>query len=1084
MYVKATAKESMIKMLRSLRTRCGVHGHRCAALLVLTGLLVVVPTSAASAGTIWEVDSHHGPQHMVPGATGQYVVAVRNVGDANSGGTCPDADCVTVVDTLPAGVVATNVSVYVGDPFGNSWDCAGVGTGTVTCTISGAASIWAPGQIFVQGGVGPPITITVSVPPDASGTGDNTVTVSGGGAADPASSVDPTVFAPIPAGFGIVPGSFSADAFDGDSGSAQPVRQVGAHPFELRTSFDMNLKFTDDPLRGGQFTEPDGQVRNVAARLPRGMIGNPQAAPMCDAALFSQVLVNVGTMCPADSQVGIVSAVVNDGNVANPYLNRLPLYNLVPPPGAVAAFGFSLDGIPTWITAALDPSDYSIVATVHDTTTIAPVRSVSVRLWGVPADAAHDALRFNPNDPTGGIFPFGTSSSAPKAPFLTLSSQCDTAEAMHVSVNSWQHSDAFDSADGASSIGTGCEKQRFDASIHVAPTTSRASSPTGLSFDLSIPQNEAPGALGTPPLRTATVTLPEGMTVSPSSADGLAACTTTQISLHTNAEPACPDASKIGTVILNTPLLHDPVNGVVYLAAQNDNPFGSMLALYIVVEDRGRGLLIKLPGRVKADPVTGQVTTVVDDIPPLPFSNMHLQFKSGPRAPLTTPATCGVKTATAVLTPWNASLPPIQAAGAFTVSGDGAGGPCGAQGFHPGLKAGTVNPRAGKDSPLVTTITRPDGDQELSKIALSLPTGLLGRISSAVLCPEGAANAGTCGEGSLIGTALVAAGPGASPFYISDGRVFLTGPYHGAPFGLSIMVHAKAGPLDLGNVIVRGQLQVDRTTAAVRIVTDALPTILQGIPLQLRLASVTVGKPGFMFNPTSCASKQITGQITSTAGVTADVSSHFQVADCGDLAFSPHISLTVGARHHTRAGVSTPLTTTVTIGKGQANLRSASVAFPGTLNALLPVVNQACKLTEFRAGHCGSKARVGSAVAFTPVLRDPLRGSVYFVKNPARILPDLMIALRGQVDLDVTAKVSIPGGKRLGARFDTIPDAPITKFSLRIVSGRNGPLGTTTNLCSSKGKQGLASIAFRAQNGAFVTRKQRLRVNGCPSARR
>jgi hypothetical protein len=296
-------------------------------------------------------------------------------------------------------------------------------------------------------------------------------------------------------------------------------------------------------------------------------------------------------------------------------------------------------------------------------------------------------------------------------------------------------------------------------------------------------------------------------------------------------------------------------------------------------------------------------------------------------------------------------------------------------------------------------------------------------------------------------------------------------------------VPAVAGPFDLGNVVVRSAIRVDRHTAQLHVISDPLPTILQGIPLDLRDVRVTVDKPGFTINPTSCASKRVLGTATSTLGAVAHLSEHFQAANCAILPLAPKLTLTVGAKRHTRAGVSTPLTTTLTQTPGQTNLRSVSVALPGTLNALLPVVNRACKLAEFNAGHCGNRAKVGTAVAITPLLRDPLRGSVYFVKNPARVLPDLMVALRGQVALDLTGKVSIPGGKRLATRFDTVPDAPITKFTLRIVSGKNGPVGIATNLCSAKGRSATAAVGIRGQNNALLKLNRRLHINGCPKPR-
>jgi hypothetical protein len=615
----------------------------------------------------------------------------------------------------------------------------------------------------------------------------------------------------------------------------------------------------------------------------------------------------------------------------------------------------------------------------------------------------------------------------------------------------------------------------FDPELTASPRgPAKPATPTGFNFDLTLPQSDDPDAVGESDLKKAVVTLPQGVRVSPSSASGLGGCSPDQIKLGTNADITCPDSAKIGTLSVTTPALDQPLHGSVYLATPNDNPFHTLIAIYLVA--KGPGFVLKIPGKTEADPVTGQLTATFDNNPQLPFSNLHLEFDDGPRAPLVTPNQPGTYTTHAVLTSWSGKT--VTSDSTFTVSADGA-----QNGFAPVMNAATENPIAGTDSNFVLGLSRSDQDQAFSSLTVQTPSGLLGRIANTVLCPDAAANAGTCQDASKIGDVAVGAGAGTNPFYINNGRAYITGPYKGAPFGLSIVVPAVAGPFDLGNVIVRSAIFVNRTTAALKVVSDPLPTILQGIPLDVRDIHVLIDRPHFFINPTSCAEKTIYATVTSTQGAIAHPNARFQVGECANLGLAPKLSMTVGARHHTQAGVSTPVTATVTMPPGDANLRSVSVALPGTLNALLPVVNRACKLAEFQAGHCGNQAKIGTAVAVTPLLRDPLRGSVYFVKNPARILPDLMVALRGQVALDVTAKVHIPGGKRLATQFDTIPDAPITKFTLRIVSGRNGPVGIATNLCSAKGRSATAAVGYRGQNGKIVQTNVRLHINGCPTTK-
>ena len=389
---------------------------------------------------------------------------------------------------------------------------------------------------------------------------------------------------------------------------------------------------------------------------------------------------------------------------------------------------------------------------------------------------------------------------------------------------------------------------------------------------------------------------------------------------------------------------------------------------------------------------------------------------------------------------------------------------------------------AGKDSPLVTRFTRSDADEELRGIDVSLPPGLLGRIAKVDLCADVAANAGACGTGSLIGRATVAAGPGPSPFYITDGRVYMTGPYNGAPFGLSIVVHAKAGPLDLGNVVVRAAVFVDRTTSALRIASNPLLTILDGIPLQLRVVDVTVDRAGFTFNPTSCAPMNATATLTSTGGRSSVKSARFQASGCRRLRFAPAMKMFVGSRGHTRAGASTPLTADLRMKPGDANLKLVKVVLPTTLNARLPVISRACTLAEFEAGHC-AKAKAGSAVAVTPLLRAPLRGGVYFVRR-GKPLPDMMVALRGQVAVDLDARISIPGGRHLSTTFATVPDVPTSRFILRLVAGRQGPLGAISNLCALGSRTRLMGLTFQAQSGKVVRASKPIAVRGCAKPKR
>jgi hypothetical protein len=455
---------------------------------------------------------------------------------------------------------------------------------------------------------------------------------------------------------------------------------------------------------------------------------------------------------------------------------------------------------------------------------------------------------------------------------------------------------------------------------------------------------------------------------------------------------------------------------------------------------------------------------------------MLLHFKTGARAPLTTSRACGAQTTAVELASWSDKL--VDTTDSFNVSGDGNGAPCPASGFAPTFTAGSQNPVAGASTPFLVSLNRSDGDQPFSALSVFSPTGLLGRIRTADLCSDGAANAGTCGAGSLIGSSTVGVGTGPDPFFVGGGKVYLTGPYKGAPYGLSVVTPAVAGPFNLGTVVVRAAINIDPQTAQLKVVSDAFPSIVKGVPLSIRSIRLSIDKPGFMVNPTSCAVKHVLGTATSSEGASAALSSRYQVANCQGLKFTPKLSMTVGDRGHTSPGQSAPLSATVTEPAGQANLREVKVTLPATLDAHLAVVSRACTLAQYYAGSC-RRAEIGSATAVSPLLRHALRGAAFFVKHPGRALPDIMVALRGEVSIDLVGKVSVSHSTYLVTDF-AAPDAPVSRFTLNLVSGSaHGPVGVVTNLCSKKARNATESVLMRGQNGAVINVRQRIHIRGC-----
>jgi hypothetical protein len=868
------------------------------------------------------------------------------------------------------------------------------------------------------------------------------------------------------ADFGVQPGGFQSNILDG-GGATLASPQAGAHPYAQQIKLAFKTKQGTYPgAPGGQYPpsgpdpDPDGEAKTIITSLPAGFLGNPQAVPQCEQRDFPPEFFGGYSRCATASQVGVASLDLGQlsGYPYAPGSFKVPVYNLTPPKGVVARLGFvEVAAVVIDITIRTG-SDYGITATIRNLSEAPNIYASTVTLWGVPADSSHDAERYRP-----GAFGPGDANGQPLAsglpltPFLTNPAQCDGPVTTGLSVDSWQDPGKFLSYTSTPVQYSGCDRLTLQSSLAVTPTSAGAGEPTGIAVDLNVDQPQAPNALGSPPLKKVSVTLPEGVTVSPSSADGLGACTPTQIGLGNDADPSCPDSSKVGSVQIDTPLLGEPLLGSVYLAepGQGNNPFSSLVALYIVA--KASGVLVKLPGVVALDPVTGRVVSTFDNTPQLPFSRLHVAFKGGARAPLSQANTCGVKTTSAVLTSWGGQV--VNVAGDYNV-GVGAGSPsCDPQGFAPQMTAGSLSSAAGASTPFSFRLTRTDADQQLSAVTTVLPEGLLANVKDVALCPEAQAAAGSCGPESLIGRVTVGSGPGPSPFYIDNGRAYLTTGYKGAPFGLSIVTRAVAGPFDLGDVIVRAALSIDPVTTRVTVTTDPFPTILQGIPLQLRDVRLSVDRPAFMLNPTSCAAQSIDATVTSTSGTTSSPSNPYQATDCAALPLKPKLALSLTGKGQTTDGKHPGIVAHLTQQPGESRLEKVAVTLPLAL-ALDPDNAQGlCKPEQAAIKACPVSTIVGQAKAVS-VLHQPLTGPVYFVEGiridpksgrKIRTLPKLLITLKGEgVEVDLNASSDVDPLGHLVTTFDHIPDAPISAVDLTIDGGQHGILTVSdADICKS-----------------------------------
>ncbi|MGC2374392.1 MAG: hypothetical protein WA484_11015 [Solirubrobacteraceae bacterium] len=963
---------------------------------------------------------------------------------------------------------------------------------TVSCSTS---EVFAPGETLV-------IYVYAALETSVSGPVTNAVRVSGGGGAPALASFQNN------AGATSGPPGLTNFAFTlaGNDGSLDS--QAGDHPYGVTSSFQFSTLM---PTNGGpiQTTEqgagtfPTAQdVKDVVVDLPPGLVGDVQVASQCNERQLEpsqgEVSLSGETKCPPSSAVGTISLDTGGDFQAgepkgNQFLSDPKVYNMVPEHGYPAEFGFNFAGHAIVLYATAVPSEHGYVLQVSSPGIFRffPWNAISLTFWGVPADPGHDAVRGGPS----GLPPVGllTNPVACSVGPLTATAMSDT----------WQNPGRW-TADGSPDLSdrawvvksttvypsiTGCNLLQFAPGIEVSPEVTRADEATGLGVDIRVPQApQLPPDLATPEFKNVAVTLPSGVSINPSAGDGQQACSPEQIDLSSRLPGACPNGSVLGSVQATTPLLPTPLEGQVFLGSPGCNPCsaadaadGNMFHLYI--ELTGAGVVVKQQGTIYANTTTGQLTTIFKEAPQVPVSDLQVHFKGGLRAALATPQTCGEYVTTTDITPWSSPITPdATPSSAFNVSYDGNGAPCPASlPLIPGFSAGTSNPNAGQFSPLTLTFSREDREQDLAGIRVITPPGLLGTLSGVVLCGEPAADLGTCSEASKIGSMTVAAGAGGHPFY-EKGALYLTGPYKGAPFGLSIVVPTIAGPFNLGNVVVRSRINVDPHTAALTVTSDPLPQVIDGIPLRLRTANVTVDRPGFIFNPTNCAQQHIEGTITGAQGAVAHVSVPFAVSGCKGLGFAPKFNAYSSAHTSRKNGAS--LFVKLAYPKGaQSNISHVKVELPKQLPSRLSTLQQACPAQTFNANPaaCSTGSLVGVARASSPVLPVPLTGPAYFVSHGGEEFPNLIVVLQGYgVRIDLIGNTFIDRQGITSSTFDNVPDVQVNNFELYLPEGPHSALAANVNLCTHK--LTLPTL-FTAQDGATFKQNTPVQITGCPRAK-
>jgi hypothetical protein len=845
-------------------------------------------------------------------------------------------------------------------------------------------------------------------------------------------------------------------------------RQAGSHP-EFTFDFAFPVDATT-PHDGVAKPGPREAPRTVDLDLPPGMVGNPTPFDTCT----MEGLFNAGSNspdCPVASQVGTVNIALGKGDRA-----FVGLFNLAHGPDVPARFGFRYLNAVATITARLRPEDYGISAGSFEITQADAIVAIKVNFWGVPSDPSHNFERQLAGETI--ILPFfNITSPAPMVPFFTNPTACpDAASFFTARGDSWEHPGIFDvrplrtDMEGTPFVWEGCENLPFEPTMVPAPGTHRAHSPTGLEVNIDLPSNEGPKGFSTSTVKRTVIEFPRGMSVSPSAVAGLESCSEAQVGLGNNNPPTCPDGSKLGNVTIDTQLLPDPVPGEVVLAKQKENPFGSTYAIYLLA--KGPGFYLKLPGELKLDQQTGQLRVIFDNLPKLPFESVNLDFRGGPTAPLVTPNTCGDYTIKTEVFPWARPTQPVVASVPMRINEDCAGG----GEFKPTLQAGVANPVAGANSPLTIRVRRQDGEQNISRLEVTLPEGELAKLKGVEICPEAAAATAACGVRSQVGIATTAIGTGAFPLFVPQpGKeptaLYLAGPYKGAPYSLITKVPAQAGPFDFGDIVVRTAINLNPVTTQVIAKSDPLPQILEGVPIAYRDVRIEVQKPDFTVNPTSCEQRYVTTTITSVVGSVAHPSVPTKVGDCEALNFGP--KLTFKVKGGTNRSDFQQLTAVLTTGKKEANISRVQVALPRAFFLAQEHIGTSCTRVQFAADKCPAASIYGKARAVTPLLDQPLEGPVY-LRASNNLLPDLVADLKGQFDIELAGRIDSEN-QGIRTTFETVPDAPVTKFVLKMKGGKKSLLVNSRNLCIAPTR---AKVRMTGQNGK-THRARPVVANGC-----
>ncbi len=1109
---------------------------RGALLASIVGLALIAASltgasSADAAGTWWRLSSVAAPSSLPSGGEAEIVATASNLGyeDAGSG--------VTIADRLPAGVQLVAGSLHgvqpgKGDdlsrkrstpeePAGDEVTCSEEAAPLVSCTTTTPVSPYGAIELIA----------TVRVTAASGTTLSNEVTLTGGAATAPLLAA--LTVGGSPTSFGVQ--NYSLLPED-EAGEVE--HQAGKHPFQLTTTLDMNQILKVDPEGSEVSTGAPALLRDLHFVLPAGLLGNVNVLPRCSTVDFSTIAPGATDLCPGNTAIGVARVLINEPNTYKGVLTEtVPVFNLEPAPGEPARFGFEFDKVTVALTTSVRTGDdYAVEVSSTNLSEAAEVLTSQVTFWGQPGAPSHDAARGwecvdderYKEEETGRPCVHDGQASAP--PFLSLPTSCPTeAPLTTVTGRSWPlngHEELEIGGESAAAFRftalSGCDELSFEPSLLVEPTTRAADTPTGLGVKVDVPQAStlSPTGLAEADLKETVVALPNGVMASPGAANGLETCPalsstepfgfgflgspeSAQLNNEdiSSAAEQCPNGSKLGSVSIKTPLLKNELHGSVYLAAQDTGAPGEetglleeRLVLYLTAYDEESGVRVKLVGDVHIDPSTGRLVSTFKNSPQVPFEELTIDFFEGSTATQSTPAQCGAYRSTGSFVPWSGQAA-AQAGSSFAISeGPGGSGCPNPSGLSPSFSAGATNTQAGAYTSFSMTLGHSDADQPLSGLTLHLPIGAAAMLSHVEACREPpAGQEWSCGASSLIGRSDSTSGLGGSPYSL-PGAVYLTKGYDNAPFGLLVVTAADAGPFHLGNVDVRSKIFVDPFTAAVTIESDPFPQFVRGVPVQLKQINVTVDRPEFEFNPTSCAPLAVSATITGFGGfdgvgnASAGVSSPYGVTGCSALPFKPTLSAS------TKGDASKPngaaLVVKVTSGPGQSNIGKTKLVLPLQLPSRLTTIQKACPDALFEklpyGSACDEGSKIGEAIVHTPVLQSRLKGNGYLVSHGNAAFPDVEFVLEGEgITLVLDGQTDIKKGITTST-FNSLPDAPVTSFEAILPEGPHSAL--TSNVPESRhfslcGQKLVMPTTITGQNGAVIEQQTKIAIGGCAAVK-